>query len=380
VYPHETWDLLDRPAWTEQEYREIIAHYYGFVSYIDAQVGVILDALEESGQVDNTIVVFTTDHGDLTGAHGMIFKAMVMYEELIRVPLIVRYPGVVPPGSVCTDYTHSIDLMPTLLEWAGAPVPEGVEGESLRGVLEDGQALDRDAAFSSFPALGIQTRMIRTDRWKYCLNWRPRQVDELYDLESDPHETINLAGDPGHEAIADELRGRILQWMESIGDPWLEEARVQAFLPPLRAIEFDFTDPAVEVYWNQERGLRLGSTPEGLAGTIECPGYLWVTFDQAVEAGDYPRLEIAMSTTAGDRAQVYWTTQASPAWDEPKSVLVPIESDGEVHRYVVDLSGHELWAGQRITGLRLNPVRRRPEEPEGLAAEVVLVRIGAAEE
>ncbi len=359
VFEGEMWDLLDRPKWTDREFRELMAHYYGYISYIDQQIGRLLHALDSLGLAENTIVVYTTDHGEFMGGHGCIFKGYMMYDDLVRAPLMVRWPGHVPEGKVSDALVSSVDLMPTLLDLAGVAAPAGADGRSFRSLLLGRSSVHRDAIFSAFTAKPIQTRMIRTQRWKYCLNFRPRQRDELYDLQADPNEMNNLSGLPDYEAVERKLRRRVLEHMQQIGDPWFLAALATTKLPRLTQIRFDFNSPWEIGYWSFYRGIS-GAHIEGgcLTGKIECPGYMVAELDEPASGDDYPRLEIRMAATAGRWAQFYWATEDRPQMCEAMSVRIPIVADGKLHSYTVDLSHHPLWRGKRITQIRLNPVRR----------------------
>ncbi|HJN17177.1 MAG TPA: sulfatase-like hydrolase/transferase, partial [Armatimonadota bacterium] len=302
VFPGEMWDLLDRDEWGEREYRELMAHYYGFMSYIDHQIGRLLDSLDDLGLAADTLVVFTTDHGEYMGGHGNIFKHMAMHEELMHVPLVARLPGAIPADRVTQALSSSVDIMPTLLDYGGADTPESVHGKSLRPVLEGETDDQHEAVYTSFPAPGVQMRMVRTtDDWKYSLNWRPRQVDELYDLSADPLEMENLSGQPEHARREKRMRRLVYSFMREIDDPWRHAARFAVERPPLTDIDFDFTERYDELYWQYFRGLGQIRIEDGvLAGHIACPGYMTATLDEPVSGADYPVLEIAMSVTAGE--------------------------------------------------------------------------------
>ena len=212
----ESWGIAD---WTWDQWRPIVSRYLGEVSLIDAQVGRILAALDELGLAGETMVVFTCDHGDMCGGHRMIDKHYVMYEDVVHVPLIVRWPSHINPGSLSDAFVSTgPDLARTFLEAAGAPVPEEFQGESLLPVFR-GESNGRDSIFAVYHGnqFGLYSqRMVRTREWKYV--WNPTAEDELYHLATDPAELHNKAADPG---CAEELRAmrRLLAgWMEATGD------------------------------------------------------------------------------------------------------------------------------------------------------------------
>jgi arylsulfatase len=221
--------------------------YYGAISHIDREVGHILDTLEKSGAAEHTIVVFTSDHGDQLLEHGFMGKN-AFFEASIRVPFMIRLPGQVKTGRY-DALTESVDLLPTLFDMLGLPVPYHCHGKSLAPLITDcGTAYEpREAVFSEniIPEVitsgktdfqfekgkgvkGIRhpdAKMVRTRRWKY--NYYPEGFEELYDLLNDPHEQRNLAGDPASQAVVQEMKGRILDWLitttetEQIAPKWV---------------------------------------------------------------------------------------------------------------------------------------------------------------
>jgi len=215
---------LDR--WTEEEWRDHAAHYYGYVSYVDKWTGRVLEALDRQGFTKNTIVLFTTDHGDMLGSHGLMGKGPT-YDEAARVPLIMRYPPLIKPGTATDALVSNVDILPTLLEMMDVKVPSGVQGRNFLSLLEGEAGSRRDAVFMEKDRSGGDSRavyrMVRTDRWKYTVSWHPSVREELYDMESDTLELSNLSGDPGQNQVRRGLRRRILEWMGETGDPSREE-------------------------------------------------------------------------------------------------------------------------------------------------------------
>ena len=294
------------PLRTEADWRRMIANYWGLCSLVDTHVGTILDTLDECGLRDDTIVVYTSDHGDMMGSHGLLAKC-VMFEEAVRVPLLVRRPGQTH-GRRIAGPVSQIDLVPTLLDLMGQPVPDHLQGESLAPLLagaewvsdaaaasaaecpdhrrndsgasaaarqdrgQDGPgdvAPGRRAAPGSGPTAGrgepeasrgegdvfiewnggntgmlgegpggywalealeggaspadleasiadpVRT-VVTVEGWKF--NCSPLGEHELYDLEADPFETTNRAGDPGCAAVMRDLWGRLRRWQEETGD------------------------------------------------------------------------------------------------------------------------------------------------------------------
>ena len=187
------------------------------------EVGRLLGGLEELGLAKNTLVVYTSDHGDMCGGHGMVDKHNVMYDDVVRVPLVARWPGRIVPGITCDAFvSSSLDLAGTFCEVAGARAPDTFVGKSLLPLFEGAQDNGRQDILAMYHGnqFGLYSeRMVRDRRWKYV--WNPTALDELYDLDTDPGELTNLATSPEHRGELARLRGRLVAWMEQIGDPLL---------------------------------------------------------------------------------------------------------------------------------------------------------------
>ena len=209
---------------TDELIRRIRSHYYGNITLIDQWIGRIIDVLEKRNLANDTVVLFTSDHGELLGDHGLLWKCEhAMYEPSVRVPMVLGGAPFAEMSGVRTEFVESVDVAPTFLDLAGIEIPGPVQGRSLLGLLKGAQAPWRDAAFSEGRA--IQTRegldqqdsnlsvvMIRTDRWKYVYHRDEPSFCELYDLEADAAECHNLAGRGRCASIEAELRERILLW------------------------------------------------------------------------------------------------------------------------------------------------------------------------
>ncbi len=209
----------------ESGMREFLRIYYGMVNLIDDQVGRVLSALEKTGRMDGTVVVFTADHGDMMGGHGMVWKSTSsFYEEVVRVPLIIRYPRKLRP-QVSDFATDSTDLMPTLLELTGKSIPSIVQGQSLvpflTGQRDSSQA--RQFTFSERLRGNPKGRrkvlpgtkgsfMIRGKGYKLARYENGQEY--LYDLKKDPGETKDRADDPAYRAVRTELSAELENWLE----------------------------------------------------------------------------------------------------------------------------------------------------------------------
>ena len=184
---------------------------------VDEGIGRILAALEARGQLDNTVFVFSSDNGFFFGEHGLTTERRLPYEESIRNPLIIRYPAAARAGSRPGQLALTVDLAPTLLELAGAPIGAHIQGRSLVPVLR-GDASDWRSSIlvefytyeNPFPHLmDMDYRALRTDRYKY-IHWvRHADLDELYDLQTDPFELKNLAHEPSSAALRERLRAEL---------------------------------------------------------------------------------------------------------------------------------------------------------------------------
>ena len=191
------YDIFNQFEPTGERVRAALAGYYGCSSFVDAQIGIVLDALARAGIAERTIVVMFSDHGFHLGEHGCWSK-YTLFEQSTRVPLIVRLPGAPANGQVCDGIVELIDVLPTLADLWGIARPDNFEGISLRPLLADAKRPWKAAAFSTLP-MGGMGRAVRTKRYRYT-EWakgkaKPFAV-ELYDLRSDPWEQHNLASDP----------------------------------------------------------------------------------------------------------------------------------------------------------------------------------------
>lgn len=204
------------------EVQEHIADYYAMISHLDAQFGRVLDALEESGQLENTIIVFAGDNGLALGQHGLMGKQN-LYDHSVRVPLILAGPGV-PKGQRSDALVYLLDIYPTLCELVEVETPNSVEGQSLLPALRGEEAAGRE--FLSLAYTGFQ-RGVRTKEHKlleYHVNGR--HTTQLFDVAADPHELRNLADDPSMAQTLSTLRAELVRQRDASGDletPWGQE-------------------------------------------------------------------------------------------------------------------------------------------------------------
>jgi len=192
--------------------RKALHGYLAAISYVDAQVGRLLDALEKSGLAENTIVMFWGDNGYYMGEHGWWGSKHNCYEGATRVPLIVAAPGMKAAGQRTDALVELVDMYPTLAELAGLPQPEGLEGTSFAPLLAEPRRPWKTAAFSQYPMGGHLGTAMRTDRYRY-VEWADKAgqvaARELYDHEADPQENENVAGKAENAALLDRLANQL---------------------------------------------------------------------------------------------------------------------------------------------------------------------------
>jgi arylsulfatase len=206
-------------------HRQITAAYYAMIEQVDHAVGRMLDALKATGQDENTIVIYSSDHGEMLGDHGIYLKGPYFYEPLIRVPLIIRWPAGYRSGLKTDALVEEVDLAPTLLEAAGVPIPPGMQGKTLTKLLKGETDTHRTSAYSEFYNSNFNydpppwATMVRTERYKLFVYHSLGGWGELYDLRNDPWEFENLWGNPNARSIREELQALLIARMSETVDP-----------------------------------------------------------------------------------------------------------------------------------------------------------------
>jgi choline-sulfatase len=194
----------DAELGTDVRRRLALACYYGLVNFMDEQVGRVLQALDDSGQAESTLVVFSSDHGDNQGVRGLWNKSM-LYRESTEVPLILAGPGV-PAGRVCSTLVNLVDIAPTVLDAANVPAPADWPGRSLLKIASEPDDPTR-VGFSEYHAVGSASAayLVRQDNWSYhhYVGFAP----ELFDLASDPGQAVNLAADTAKASVVSHMEG-----------------------------------------------------------------------------------------------------------------------------------------------------------------------------
>jgi arylsulfatase A-like enzyme len=218
---------------TVEDWRKHRWGYYRMIEKVDAQIGKLLTALREVGLEDNTLIVFTSDHGECAGAHGFNQKT-VLYDESTRVPLIFALKGRTSGATTDKLVNTGIDLLPTMLEFAGLDVPKKLPGRSLLPLVLGGAMtswrdylvvenhLTQTGEVDGF-APTMEGRMVRTERYKYCLYNRGQQRESLVDMQADPGEMTNLAKDPDYRAVLLQHRGLLARFGTEHRDPLVAE-------------------------------------------------------------------------------------------------------------------------------------------------------------
>jgi iduronate 2-sulfatase len=188
-----------------EKQKKAVSGYYAAVTYMDAQVGKVLDALEQSGQADNTLIIFTSDHGYHLGEHDFWAKVS-LHDESARVPLIIRVPGKKP--GVTDALVELLDLYPTTAKLCGLDVPARLQGKDISPILDDPKATAHDTVFSvAGTSKGL---MLRDDRWVFIQYSEDASKGiELFDMQNDPKQLTNLAQSPDHS-------DRVVEWKAKI--------------------------------------------------------------------------------------------------------------------------------------------------------------------
>ena len=215
-------------GWSDEQWRYYLYQYYRYVEAVDEQIGRIMNTLDEQGFEDNTIIVFTSDHGEGTGGHKWVVKLM-LYEAPIKVPMVVSWKGVTPQRVDSKHLVSGLDVVPTLCDYAGIDCPGSVRGVSLRPLIEAPDKPGRNYLVSQLHITPEEEgRMLRTQRYKYVLFSTGERPEMLFDLETDPGEMHNLVGDQKYHNVLVEHRQLLRQWLTDTKDDYLVRFDVPA--------------------------------------------------------------------------------------------------------------------------------------------------------
>jgi len=211
-------ELLLSRDWGETEWRAYLWHYYRMTERVDAAIGRVLDALDANGLTEDTLVLFTSDHGDGVASHRWTAK-LSLYEEAVRIPYLIRWPGRIPAGQVdSVNLVSQLDVLPTFCDYAGIRFLPSFLGSSLRTILTDPKAPWREHVTTELADDKLDPsrrgRMVRTAQYKYNVYSRGARNEQLFDLKYDPGETRNLAYEPSMAGIVEQHRFLLGEWIE----------------------------------------------------------------------------------------------------------------------------------------------------------------------
>ncbi len=213
-------EKYDYRTLSNHQWGQVKAAYYGMITLIDDQIGRILDALEEQGLVQDTLIMFTNDHGELLGDHGLLFKGPFHYDSIIKAPMILQWPGVIPQGSRYSQMTEHVDIMPTLLEYAGIRPPYGVQGSSMASILRGDKGAGKEFAMTEFNCYdwGLSVKTLTGRNYKLTY-YAGEDYGELYDRNADPGEFVNLWDDEAYADVKLMLMKRLMDRIIETEDP-----------------------------------------------------------------------------------------------------------------------------------------------------------------
>ena len=208
-----------------EAYRKLQTKFYACNSYIDKEIGRVIDTVEQL-HGDDTVIIYTSDHGDMQGSHGLRGKGPMMYEEICNIPFIIKHPGG-QGNAVHNSPVSHLDIIPTMLELSGIDCPDSLHGVSLAPVLQNPEIRVRDTVMINFHRFAINHDdmgefypiwCVTDGKFKLSINLF--ETDELYDLEKDPYEMKNLIGSAEHDAVRKSLHETLLDEMDRVRDPF----------------------------------------------------------------------------------------------------------------------------------------------------------------
>jgi arylsulfatase A-like enzyme len=198
--------------WTPEHWRYYKWSYYRHIEMVDGEIGRLLQVLEDTGRLKDTLIVFTSDHGEGLGHHQLVRKS-VLYDEAVRVPLIFSWPGRIKNKINSMELVSGLDILPTLCDYAGIKIPTGVKGKSLRKVLEGEGSLKREYIVAEVRS--NTGRMVRSKQYKY-IKYLDDPVEQLFDMKNDSQETKNLAGEKKYVPILKKHKQMLCEWEKAL--------------------------------------------------------------------------------------------------------------------------------------------------------------------
>lgn len=333
-------DKLARKNWDGKR----MLDYYRAILAVDDSVGRVLATLEKAGQLDNTVIVFAGDNGYFIGEHGLGDKRL-MYEESIRIPMLVRYPKLVKAGSKVAGTVLNIDLAPTLLELAGVKVPESMQGRSMVPVLKGKPGHDSFLYeyFREGWAAGLPLMLgVRTDQWKYICYPDMNDIDELYDLKKDAIEMHNLAQDPMRAARVRKMKDELARLKAATDYP----EGVQLGSPPVVREKVERVKGKVLSY-DFSKGDAKDLSGQGNDGTIHGGKFVEDGGKKVLrlEKGDF--IDVPSSPTL-DSGLINWYVSVKAKPESPNGVL--FVQGGESNGYALYLKDSHLILAIRREG------------------------------
>ena len=217
-------EIVYTDEYNSTDWQNYIYHYYRMTERVDLEIGRVIDALKEKGLEENTLIIFTSDHGDGAGSHKWAAK-LNLYEESVKVPFIISWKSKISPG-INQNLISGLDILPTMCDYAGIDIPDSFLGKSLKSVLENTEAVS-----DGFVVTELATdpknpewkgRMIRMNQYKYNLYSKGERNEQLFDLEKDPGEMQNLASEPSMQEVKESLRTELVKWMKETDDDFLD--------------------------------------------------------------------------------------------------------------------------------------------------------------
>jgi choline-sulfatase len=193
---------------TDEQIKNARAHYYGMTTYIDDQVQALLDKLDDLGIRENTIIIYTSDHGDMLGEHGLWYKNC-FYEASAGIPFIWSFPAQLPSEKTIDAPAMNMDIFPTLCDLCGINPPGDLQGKSLLPLIKGTEDGSQRIALSENYRGGDPGKMVRTDKWKYC--YFVSGKEQLFDMQNDPVEVNNLIDAPQHASLIQQLKAKALE-------------------------------------------------------------------------------------------------------------------------------------------------------------------------
>ena len=304
--------------------------YYRTILGIDDSIGKVLDTLESTGQLDNTVIVFAGDNGYFVGEHGLGDKRL-MFEESVRIPFLVRYPKKLKPGTKITDTVLNIDLAPTLLDLAGVKIPSTMQGRSFAPRLSGRKITERKSFlyeyFRETWAAGLPLMLgVRTNRWKYCSYPDIKDIEELYDLQTDPLEMHNLARNPEHAGTVKEMREELKRLKKETSYP----DNVQLGAPPVGPEEKVKRVDGCVLSLDFSKGDSADLSGQRNNGVLHGGRFVDDAGRKALRLGNGDYVEVAHSSTLNP-GMISWTIEARVNAETPDGIIMA--QGGESHGY-----------------------------------------------